>query len=43
MVNRQIKTCCGKRHAAVEEMKLKLNLICGRIAVGGNYNSTYDN
>lgn len=37
-----IKTCRGKRHAAVEGMKLMSNLICGEIAVGGNYNSPHD-
>ena len=43
MVNRQIKTCRGKRHVAVEDMKLIPKLICNGTAVGRNYNSLYDN
>ena len=42
MVNRQIKTCRGKRHVAVEDMKLIPKLICNETAVGRNYNSLHD-
>ncbi len=38
----QIKTCRKKRHVVIDSMKEKPNLICGKAAVGGNYNSTRD-
>ena len=39
----QIKTCRKKRHVRIDSMKEMPNLICGKGAVGGNYNSTRDN
>ena len=36
----QIKTCRKKRHVGIDNMKEMPNLICGKAAVGGNYNST---
>ena len=38
----QIKTCRKKRHVRIDSMKEMPNLICGKVAVGGNYNSTRD-
>ena len=38
----QIKTCRKKRHVQIDDMKKAPNEICGKIAVGGNYNSTRD-
>ena len=38
----QIKTCRKKRHVRIDGMKEMPNLICGKGAVGGNYNSTRD-
>ena len=40
---KQIKTCRKKRHVRIDSMKEMPNLICGKGAVGGNYNSTRDN
>ena len=39
----QIKTCRKKRHVMIDSMKEMPNLICGKGAVGENYNSTHDN
>ena len=39
----QIKTCRKKQHVKLDDMKEKPDLICGKAAVGGNYNSTRDN
>ena len=38
----QIKTCRKKQHVRVDDMKARSDLICGKAAVGGNYNSTRD-
>ena len=38
----QIKTCRKKQHVKIDDMKEMPNLICGKVAVGGNYNSTRD-
>ena len=38
----QIKTCRKKQHVKIDDMKEMSNLICGKAAVGGNYNSTRD-
>ncbi len=38
----QIKTCRKKQHVRIGNMKEMQNLICGKAAVGGNYNSTRD-
>ena len=38
----QIKTCRKKQHVKIDDMKEMPNLICGKAAVGGNYNSTRD-
>ena len=40
---KQIKTCRKKRHVRIDSMKEMPNLICGKGAVGENYNSTRDN
>ena len=39
----QIKTCRKKQHVKIDDMKEMSELICGKTAVGGNYNSTRDN
>lgn len=39
----QIKTCRKKRHVRIGDVKEMPDLICGKSAVGGNYNSTRDN
>ena len=39
----QIKTCRKKQHVKIDDMKGKENLICGKVAVGRNYNLTRDN
>ena len=39
----QIKTCRKKQHVRIDNMKEMSDLICGKAAVGGNYNSTRDN
>ena len=39
----QIKTCRKKQHVKIDGMIGVANLICGKSAVGGNYNSTHDN
>mgnify|MGYP006328716315 CR=1 FL=1 len=38
----QIKTCRKKQHVKIDDMKGKENLICGKVAVGRNYNLTRD-
>ena len=38
----QIKTCRKKQHAEIDGKKEMSELICGKAAVGGNYNSTRD-
>ena len=38
----QIKTCCKKQHVKIDDMKEMSDSICGKVAVGGNYNSTRD-
>ena len=38
----QIKTCRKKQHVRIDNMKEMSDLICGKAAVGGNYNSTRD-
>ena len=38
----QIKMCRKKQHVRVDDMKERSDLICGKAAVGGNYNSTHD-
>lgn len=38
----QIKTCRKKQHVKIDDMKEMPDLICGKTAVGGNYNSTHD-
>mgnify|MGYP006807936515 FL=1 len=38
----QIKTCRRKQHVRIDDMKEMPDLICGKAAVGGNYNSTRD-
>ena len=38
----QIKTCRKKRHVRIDNMKEQSNLICGKFAVGRNYNLTRD-
>ena len=42
MVNRADKTCRKKQHVEIDDMKEMSDLICGKAAVGGNYNSTRD-
>ena len=39
----QKKTCRKKQHVKIDDMKEMSDLICGIVAVGGNYNSTHDN
>ena len=39
----QIKTCRKKQHVKIDDIKEMSDLICGKAAVGGNYNSTRDN
>ena len=39
----QKKTCRKKQHVRIDDMKEMSDLICGKAAVGGNYNSTRDN
>ena len=39
----QTKTCRKKQHVKIDDMKGKENLICGKVAVGRNYNLTRDN
>ena len=39
----QIKTCRKKQHVKIDGIKEMSDLICGKAAVGGNYNSTRDN
>ena len=39
----QIKTCRKKQHVKIDGKKEMSELICGKAAVGGNYNSTRDN
>ena len=34
--------CRKKQHVRVDDMKERSDLICGKAAVGGNYNSTHD-
>ena len=34
--------CRKKQHVRVDDMKERSDLICGKAAVGGNYNSTRD-
>lgn len=36
------KTCRKKQHVRIDDMKEMSDLICGKAAVGGNYNSTRD-
>ena len=43
MVKRTEKTCRKKQHVRIDDMKERSDLICGKAAVGGNYNSTRDN
>ena len=38
----QIKTCRKKQHVEIDDKKEMPDLICGKAAVGGNYNSTRD-
>lgn len=38
----QIKTCRKKQHVEIDDMKEMPDLICGKTAVGRNYNSTRD-
>ena len=38
----QIKTCRKKQHVKIDDMKEMPDLICGKTAVGRNYNSTHD-
>lgn len=38
----QIKTCRKKQHVRIDDRKEMSDLICGKAAVGGNYNSTRD-
>ena len=38
----QIKTCRKKQHVKIGDRKEMPDLICGKAAVGGNYNSTHD-
>ena len=38
----QIKMCRKKQHVKIGGMIGVANLICGKSAVGGNYNSTHD-
>ena len=38
----QIKTCRKKQHVKIDGKKEMSELICGKAAVGGNYNSTRD-
>ena len=38
----QKKTCRKKQHVKIDDMKEMSDLICGKVAVGGNYNSTRD-
>ncbi|MBO5155512.1 MAG: hypothetical protein J6C00_14345, partial [Eubacterium sp.] len=39
----QKKTCRKKQHVRIDDMKEMSDLIYGKAAVGGNYNSTRDN
>ena len=39
---KQMKTCRKKFHVKIDNMKELLDLICGKVVVGGNYNSTCD-
>ena len=39
----QIKTCRKKQHVKIDDRKEMPDLICGKTAVGGNYNLTRDN
>ena len=39
----QIKTCRKKQLVMIDGKKERSDLICGKAAVGGNYNSTRDN
>lgn len=34
--------CRKKQHVRIDDMKKMPDLICGKVAVGGNYNSTHD-
>ena len=43
MVNRTEKTCRNIQHVKSDNIWEMSNLICGKAAVGGNYNSTCDN
>ena len=36
------KTCRKKQHIRIDDRKERSDLICGKAAVGGNYNSTHD-
>ena len=38
----QKKTCRKKQHIRIDDRKERSDLICGKAAVGGNYNSTRD-
>ena len=38
----QIKTCRKKQHVKIDDMKEMSDSVCGKVAVGGNYNSTRD-
>ena len=38
----QIKTCRKKQHVKIDDKKEMQDLICGKVAVGGNYNSPRD-
>ena len=38
----QIKTCRKKQHVKIDDIKEMSDLICGKAAVVGNYNSTRD-
>ena len=38
----QIKTCRKKQHVKIDDIKEMSDLICGKAAVGGNYNLTRD-
>lgn len=37
------KTCRKKQHVGIDDMNEMPNLICGKAAVGGNYNLMRDN
>ena len=43
MVNRTEKMCRNSQHVRIDNIWEMSNLICGKAAVGGNYNLTHDN